>query len=100
MSEEDFLLDLIVGFVRSPTWSTPVNNFIDEHCIVFDSDEENKFIYTDIHKKFTALIEQLLEKQLAAIGITNEQVLFVFLCDRPIFGGMSHFSVLSPSSSF
>ena len=25
-------------------------SFIDEHCIVFDNEEENKLVFTDIHK--------------------------------------------------
>ena len=29
-----------------------VMDFVDEKCVAFDNEEENKFIYTDIHKEF------------------------------------------------
>ena len=29
-------------------------DFIDEKCDVFDNDDENKFVYTDIHNEFVA----------------------------------------------
>jgi len=41
---------MIIGFLRSPRWKTPVMSFLDEHCIVFDNEEENKLEFTDIHK--------------------------------------------------
>lgn len=31
-------------------WKIPIYDFLDENCIVFDDEEENKFSYTDIHK--------------------------------------------------
>jgi hypothetical protein len=30
-------------------WKNPIVEFIDEHCLVFDNEEENKLEYTDIH---------------------------------------------------
>ena len=27
-------------------------DFVDEKCAVFDNDEENKFVYTEIHNEF------------------------------------------------
>jgi len=41
---------MIIGFLRSPRWKTPVMSFLDEHCIIFDNAEENKLEFTDIHK--------------------------------------------------
>jgi hypothetical protein len=41
---------MIIGFLRSPRWKTPVMSFLDEHCIVFDNEEENKLEFTEIHK--------------------------------------------------
>lgn len=29
-----------------------IMDFVDENCIVFDSEEENKFVYTDLHNQF------------------------------------------------
>jgi len=42
---------------------------MDENCLVFDTDEENKFIYTDIHNEFKKTIEQLLEAFIIDIGV-------------------------------
>ena len=41
---------MIIGFLRSPRWKTPVMSFIDEYCTVFDDEEENKLEFTKIHK--------------------------------------------------
>ncbi len=36
-------------FLNSQKWVNSLLSFIDEYCIVFDSEEENKFEYTTIH---------------------------------------------------
>ena len=41
---------MIIGFLRSPRWKTPVMSFLDEYCTVFDDEDENKFEFTKIHK--------------------------------------------------
>ena len=41
--------------MRSPRWKTPVHSFIDEYCIVFDNEDENKFEYTKIHEVFCSI---------------------------------------------
>ena len=33
-------------------YTTPLMGFIDEACVVFDGEEENKFEHTEIHEKF------------------------------------------------
>ena len=40
---------MIIGFLRSPRWKTPVMSFLDENCICFDNEEENKLEFTTIH---------------------------------------------------
>ena len=35
--------------MQSPRWKTPILSFIEEYCIVFDDEDENKFEYTTIH---------------------------------------------------
>jgi len=40
---------MIIGFLRSPRWKTPVMSFIDEYCTVFDDEDENKLEFTKIH---------------------------------------------------
>jgi hypothetical protein len=64
MSADDWLLDSITGFLRSPGWALPVMSFIDENCIVFDNEDENKFAFTDIHAAFKEMVEMLIEMHL------------------------------------
>ena len=52
MGDTDWVLDYVVNLINSPAWEMPVMTFIDENCIIFDSDDENKFAYTDIHQQF------------------------------------------------
>ncbi len=40
---------MIIGFLRSPRWKTPIMSFIDEYCTVFDDEDENKLEFTKIH---------------------------------------------------
>ena len=46
--------------------------FIDENCVIFDNDEENKLVYYDKFNNFRQLIDNLLETHLSEIGITEE----------------------------
>ena len=34
--ENDWFFDIIINFLRSPRWKTPIMSFLDEYCIVFD----------------------------------------------------------------
>ena len=47
--ENDWLFDYVMSIFKAPTWEVPVMQFIDDNCIVFDNEEENKFSYTEIH---------------------------------------------------
>jgi hypothetical protein len=55
-------------------------DFIDEKCAVFDSSEENKFSYSDIHKDFCDHVEALMTENLGELGITIE--LFFVSCQK------------------
>jgi len=48
-------------------------SFIEEHCLIFDHEEENKLEYTTIHMNFFKMIEELLCELVAEMGITREQ---------------------------
>lgn len=52
---QDWFFDMIIGFLRSPRWKTPIMSFIDEHCLVFDDEEENKLEFTKIHNVSDAI---------------------------------------------
>jgi hypothetical protein len=46
---KDWFFDMIIGFLRSPRWKVPVMSFLDEKCVSFDNEEENKLEFTGIH---------------------------------------------------
>jgi hypothetical protein len=73
-----WLYDFVLQVLQAPTWSVPVMEFIDSNCGIFDSGDENKLVYTDIHERFCRLIETLLESHLADIGLTSED--FAAVC--------------------
>jgi len=45
-------------------------SYLDEHCIIFDNEEENKLEYTEKHKNFKLLVEELIGCLLAELGVT------------------------------
>ena len=60
-------MDSITEYLKSPVWKNPILSFIDEHCIVFDEDDENKLEYTDIHNvNYPDLLTYCLEIQEAS----------------------------------
>ena len=72
-SEDDWLFDYMMETSRSPTWEVPVMTFIDENCVIFDNDEENKLVYTEKHREFCQLIDNLLSSHLSEIGVSEVQ---------------------------
>ena len=54
--------------------------FIDENCVVFDSEEENKFEYSIVHQKFQELVDSLLTNHLGNLNVTPEA--FAEACER------------------
>jgi hypothetical protein len=45
----DWLYEYMVKFMQSPGWRNPILAFIDQYCCLFEDQEENKFMYTDLH---------------------------------------------------
>ncbi len=89
-SVQDWILDSITEFLKSPVWKNPILEFIDEHCIVFDEEDENKLEYTAIHnvfitlylnyiQKFKLVVDKKLEKFVAELGIGFD--VFVTACE-------------------
>ena len=54
--------------------------FIDENCVVFDNEEENKFIYTDMHLMFQEKVDGLLLSHLSMMDVSAEQ--FAEVCEQ------------------
>ena len=79
----------VVGFLKSPEWSVPVMEFIDQNCIVFDTEDENKFEYTTIHNEFCERVNALLEGFLTDMGIAPDE--FVQVCQSDSAGKLNEF---------
>lgn len=78
--ENDWFFDIIINFLRSPRWKAPIMSFLDEHCIIFDNEDENKLEYTPCHNEFKKLVEELIGELLAELGVTQEQ--FMAACQK------------------
>ena len=63
-----WLFDSVVQFLKGPEWAVPVWDFIDDNCIVFDSEDENKLAYIDIFNAFREMVDSLLEMHLTNMG--------------------------------
>lgn len=70
--EFDWIFDVALQFLESDKFDAAVMDFVDEKCFVFEDTEENKFIYSDIHKEFCEHIEALITSHLGELGISNE----------------------------
>uniref|UniRef100_K3XC66 Cilia- and flagella-associated protein 36 n=1 Tax=Globisporangium ultimum (strain ATCC 200006 / CBS 805.95 / DAOM BR144) TaxID=431595 RepID=K3XC66_GLOUD len=78
--ESDWVFDYVMNIFRSPAWEVPIMCFIDENCASFDTGDENKFVYTDLHQQFRDVVEGVLGSSLAEIGITSSD--FAEICER------------------
>ena len=65
-------------------------SYLDEHCIIFDNEEENRLEYTGIHnvslksshcvQNFKKIVDDLLGELMSELGVTEEQ--FMDACDK------------------
>jgi len=78
--EYDWIFDFVLQFLESEKFDASVMDFVDEKCFVFVDEEENKFIYSEIHQEFCEHIESLITSNLNELGITTE--LFVESCRK------------------
>ncbi|CAM9118216.1 unnamed protein product, partial [Hapterophycus canaliculatus] len=67
--DTEWLFDFLLSVFKSPAWDLAVMGFIDEHCAVFDTEEENKLTYTTLHHQFKELVETLCSNSLAEVGV-------------------------------
>jgi hypothetical protein len=75
----DWIFDFVMETFKSPIWEAPVMSFIDENCIVFDREDENKLAYSKLHDEFRDLVEELLVSKLNEVGISIED--FAYACE-------------------
>lgn len=76
----DWIFDFALQFLESDKFDAAVMDFVDEKCDVFSDDDENKLIYTVIHKEFCEHIEALISSNLGELGISND--LFLESCEK------------------
>ncbi|KAL4437941.1 hypothetical protein ABPG74_001112 [Tetrahymena malaccensis] len=75
-NQDQFILDSIIQFFNSPVFTSPVLDFLDENCIIFqDLSKENMKVYQDIHLNFKKYIEQQLMSLLETIGCDLKTIL-------------------------
>ena len=78
------MYECVLQYLISPIWKATIYNFLDEHCIIFDDEEENKFEYFNIHKvfdwsfnvckKFKKMMEDLVDGLMNEVGIGEEKL--------------------------
>lgn len=78
--ENDWIFDYVMNVFRSPAWEVPIMCFIDTNCAVFDAEDENKFVYSELHEQFRELVEGVLSDNLAEIGLSAAD--FADVCER------------------
>ncbi|KAG6971721.1 hypothetical protein JG688_00004320 [Phytophthora aleatoria] len=78
--ESDWVFDYVLNLFRSPAWELPVMCFIDDNCASFDTSEENKFIYTELHAQFREVVENVLGSHLAEMGLAATD--FAAICEK------------------
>lgn len=64
----------MVQFLSSPIWRVSLLDFVDNKCIVFDNEEENKFEHTIIHNQFKELVGTLVDGMMEEIGMSQEKL--------------------------
>jgi len=85
-SDDNWLLEGFIGFLKGPIWTTPIQQFLEQNCYVFgtsESEEHEEDVLTEckqIHKMYKELVDSLLVSFLKDIGCSHEQ--FVKTCDR------------------
>ena len=81
MSEDhDWIFDYVLQFLESERFDASVMDFVDDNCEAFDSEDENKLIYTDIHREFKDHVEILIQSNLGELGISSD--MFMEACER------------------
>ncbi|KAH9420326.1 Cilia- and flagella-associated protein 36 [Dermatophagoides pteronyssinus] len=79
--DQSWVLDSLVGFLKSPLWSTSLNDFIDRHSIIFDPNEiedDNGNVqyqqeYLEIFQQYRRLVDQLIGSHMQELDINEQQ---------------------------
>eukprot|EP00744_Colponema_vietnamica_P007702 GILI01011057.1.p1 GENE.GILI01011057.1~~GILI01011057.1.p1 ORF type:complete len:391 (+),score=116.49 GILI01011057.1:67-1239(+) len=96
---DDWVFESVLQFLKCPVWTTPIHGFIEQHCHEFATgEEENKLVYTDLHKQFSELVDSLLSTFLEELGVSVEA--FVEAVRRNADSGADDDTPVSELSNF
>ncbi|XP_076042512.1 cilia- and flagella-associated protein 36 [Oratosquilla oratoria] len=73
MSEDSWVFDSLVGFLRGPVWNVPILTFIEHKSLIFEASCEDESEYGKIHEEYKNLVDFMLGSYMEDIGITPEQ---------------------------
>ncbi|XP_045595507.1 ADP-ribosylation factor-like protein 2-binding protein isoform X2 [Procambarus clarkii] len=80
-SHNTLQLDTLVGHIEniilSDEFSSLREDFLKQHCHVFEDKDENKLEYMDIYKQYTNMIEAHIEKELSNLDSSFEMASFL-----------------------
>ena len=72
-SHTDACVAAMASFVaESRDWAVNVQGFMVEHCRCFEATEENQLEWHELHQQLCTLIEGMLERELAKLGVAPE----------------------------
>merc|ERR1719277_1072912 len=85
-SAGSWLTDYVVQFLVGPSWTGPIEQFIDERCVFFDlpNPDDNKLEYTEIHNEFKQLVDSLIAAALVDVDVTPEAFAAAFEANAAI----------------
>ena len=73
--------DIVVQFLTGPLWKSSILDFVDYHCVVFDTEEENKFEYTKIHnvssnsiQEFKQMVGTIFDDMTQEVGLDDDHL--------------------------
>ncbi|CAG2175566.1 unnamed protein product, partial [Oppiella nova] len=75
-SEESWVLDSLVGFLRGPVWNLTIQAFVENKSVVFDSEspeEEVREEYRLVFEDYKKLVDRLLSSHMSDLGISGPQ---------------------------
>ncbi|CAD8079979.1 unnamed protein product [Paramecium primaurelia] len=73
IEEENWVYASILQYLISPIWNITISEFIDQNCIVFDDEEENKLEYQALFKKYKKMMANLIDNMMNELGVNEEQ---------------------------
>ena len=73
-SEDDWILDSIIQYMKSYKWRHEMDEFLDEKCSIFDEKEEYTHAQFKVHQDYITLVESKLLKMVNELGVDSQKV--------------------------